>query len=99
MRAPTPGGITASRYSCGCRANSSMHGMLTARTATPSAVRRSQAPSTTSTSDPLLMRISEGLPAGEPSLILMSSGSEGEVVLGGWERLTADGVAEIGRAH
>ena len=31
--------------------------------------------------------------AGKPALVLMSSGSEVEVVLGAWERLTADGVA------
>ena len=60
-RAPTNGGRTALRYSIGCRANSSIEGMLTTRVASPSALSLSYAPSASSTSDPLAMRMSAGL--------------------------------------
>src|SRR5207249_2098835 len=41
-RAGTAGGSTESRYSCGCRANSSIEGRLTTRAAIASAARRSE---------------------------------------------------------
>ena len=58
------GGRTLSRYASSCSSNSSQDGMLTTRTAIPSAASSSRAPRQSDTSLPLPIRITSGLPPG-----------------------------------